>query len=104
MLAGEWLGVVGCVAPDIVWAGNEIKIRRRGVDLVRNTIERFSDNELLPYRIFHSVLLWVLLFICGVPPMFCLGAMVHIGLDLFTHSGRLNPMPFFPVRWTVWKR
>lgn len=102
VIMNDWLGMVGCVIPDITWIGNEIKIRRVGVGLVHETIDQFSDVELLPYRISHSVLIWLLLCMLGLSWSLFLGVCIHIGMDLFTHKGKMNPLLLFPIGWRLW--
>lgn len=94
LIIGDYPNAIGCVAPDVAWIGNEITIRKSKKP-ASEVIETLSEWRITPYRITHSILLWILF---GWANMW-LGVGLHILLDCFTHTGRMTQQPFYPFLW-----
>jgi len=83
---------VGAVIPDLPLVWNEIKIRKTGKSFNANSL---SKVELIMYRVSHSMLLIIVLWL--VKPELSSGVLVHVILDMFTHSGKMSWQPLYPL-------
>ena len=107
VVMGNWPAAVGCLLPDLAWLPNEIRIQRAKPASPFRTIEQLTDREILPYRLAHSLVSWLLVLVpcAALTPLawsLLAGVLVHIALDLPFHRGRLAQMPLYPIRWS-WK-
>lgn len=100
VVAGQYEIAVGCLLPDLSWLRNEVAIQINKPTRPLDTIEGFTDEEVLPYRIFHSVLFWGAAAAVGLFSWkIVLGVLIHLALDQPTHTGKMQQMPLFPFRW-----
>ena len=100
VIAGNYIAAIGCVLPDITWIPNEVAFRRSKFDKWSDWILTVPSSDILPYRVAHSVLFWVPMWLLGLTSLDLLfGVAVHIVCDLFTHRGRMQQQPFYPIQW-----
>jgi len=90
---------IGAVVPDLPLIYNEIKIRKARKPFNSNTL---SKVELIIYRVFHSILLTIVLWL--FKPELAGGILLHIILDAFTHSGKMAWQPLYPLSAFTFKR
>lgn len=97
---GQWWAALGCVAPDVTWAWNEIQYRRSSIRpwSLWARMNLTATNTML-YRMAHSVL--IVLPICAYYGWweFFMGWAVHVACDLPTHDGYMRQQPFYPFQW-----
>ncbi len=96
---GEYSIALGCVLPDVTWIHNEVAFRRSSTANWHEWIKTRKSIHILPYRIAHSVVLWCLLGSLTGWWGLVIGCIIHIALDLPTHTGIMRQEPLYPIRW-----
>jgi hypothetical protein len=94
VLGFPW-AAVGCVLPDIAWVPHELRLRRSGTPDAY--LQRLQQQDLLAYRCTHSLLLTGA--VACLEPALAAGMLVHILLDLPSHSGTMTQVPLYPLPW-----
>jgi len=103
LLTGHYGAAAMCVAPDLVWLPVERKFRKSGFHDWYVWSWTLTENELIPYRLVHSLL--VIAFVAAFSycafgtAWWCLGWLVHVCLDIPSHAGVMQPRPLFPFNW-----
>jgi len=106
LLTGNYSGALGCLIPDLLWIPNELRfrLRRDRSSTWYSWSKSLTSAELRFYRVAHSLLflalcagVYYLVFSCS--SWFFLGWLIHILLDLPTHWGVMQPLPFYPFNW-----
>lgn len=101
---------LGSVAPDLTWVQNELQYRRflrnvSGSTPFREWVLFLPEEDITPYRLAHSFLVTLPVFLSmsvvvgEVWVAFSLGWILHLLLDLPTHSGRMTQLPLYPYEW-----
>ena len=103
LLTGHYAAAAMCVAPDLVWLPVEAKFRASGFKDWYVWSWTLTDEELIPYRLVHSLLMILCVAALYYPwfgfPWFALGWLTHVCLDIPSHAGVMQPLPLFPFNW-----
>lgn len=100
---GNYWAALGCVVPDLTWISNEIRFRNSYISDWKVWARYYlRDHHCTWYRVAHSSLIVVPICLILHWHQFLLGWCIHVALDLPTHYGRMQQMPFYPFLWR-WK-
>lgn len=102
LISGNYLTALGCIIPDISWVPNEILFRKSSIPKWHDWIKTLNTHLIIPYRLFHSVPLWITFCLYFDQAELLYGVLIHIFFDLFTHTGIMRQQPLYPLTWS-WK-
>ena len=84
---------IGCICPDVILLKNEIKLR---VARKEFAAEKVGNISYFLYKITHSILFFCFCFLF-LNKIFAIGILCHQLMDWFSHCGRFETQPFYPI-------
>ena len=102
VITNEPLFLIGSLLPDVALIPNELRFTLKKNMLVKHPFSKWNVRWKCLYDLTHSLFFVVCLY--WVNPLLCLGALIHVLIDVPFHSSTFRWKPFLINRYKTKKK